>query len=92
MPRLLRSAQRNAQVGEAGLLERPNPPEALLDPAGPPRRGTSKYRGVSLITQTGQWKSSIMCCGTVFSLGVFKCEEEAARVYDAATYYLQQRL
>ncbi len=48
------------------------------------KKGTSKYRGVSLERKTGKWRAKIYFNGKYMNLGSFEIEEDAARAYDAA--------
>ena len=44
---------------------------------------SSKYRGVCWHAQRGKWKAEIRVKGVRKHLGVFLCEEDAAKAYDA---------
>jgi len=46
--------------------------------------GTSKYKGVSLHSPGGKWKSRIKTNGKTYNLGCYKTQEEAASVYNIA--------
>tara|TARA_B100000959_G_C14601653_1_gene468356 strand:+ start:146 stop:628 length:483 start_codon:yes stop_codon:yes gene_type:complete len=46
------------------------------------KNSTSKYKGVSLVKRNKKWRSQIMKNGKNMSLGDFKSEIEAARVYN----------
>jgi hypothetical protein len=46
--------------------------------------GTSKYKGVSWDKRSSAWVAGIMLHRKKKILGLFSCEHEAARVYDAA--------
>ncbi len=48
------------------------------------QKGTSKYKGVSLHSIGGKWKSRIKTKGKIYNLGHFGTEEEAAKRYDEA--------
>lgn len=48
------------------------------------QKGTSKYKGVSLHSKEGKWKSRIKTKGKIYNLGHYKTEEEAACVYNIA--------
>lgn len=48
--------------------------------------GTSKYRGVSVQRQSNSWTAFVRACHKTVYLGIFKREEDAAAVYDAASY------
>jgi AP2 domain len=50
---------------------------------GGPRRG-SRYKGVSWSKTVNKWRSRIMIDGHENYLGVFSCEEDAAKAYDIA--------
>lgn len=45
---------------------------------------TSKYKGVSMCSQTKKWLAQISVQGRGTNLGRFAAEEDAARAYDAA--------
>lgn len=48
-----------------------------------PRKGSSKYNGVSYYKTTNRWVAQIVCKGVHMHIGYFKTETEAARAYDA---------
>lgn len=45
---------------------------------------TSRYKGVSLIRESGKFRASIMCSGVKINLGNYAVEEDAACAYDTA--------
>lgn len=47
------------------------------------KRGTSRFKGVSLVRPTGRWSSMIRVDGATRFLGNYLTEEDAARAYDA---------
>lgn len=48
-----------------------------------PARGKSRFKGVYLHSQNGNWIARIKEHRKTFHIGVFQSEEEAARAYDA---------
>lgn len=48
------------------------------------RRGTSKYKGVSIFGRLGLWQAQIVANGHKRHLGYFRDEKAAARAYNAA--------
>ena len=49
---------------------------------------SSKYRGVTLKSRTGQWQAQIRHGGKNVHLGTLSSEEEAALAYDTAAHHL----
>jgi HNH endonuclease len=45
---------------------------------------TSRFRGVSWYTKLGKWRAQLQSDGNMKHIGLFACEVEAARAYDAA--------
>jgi len=48
------------------------------------KKGTSEYRGVSLIKKSNKWQAVIYYNGTRKHLGLFENQQDAARAYDNA--------
>lgn len=48
------------------------------------KNATSKYKGVSLVPQSGKWVAKIQVDGKGIQLGCFETEEDAARAYNVA--------
>lgn len=46
-------------------------------------RGTSRYKGVSIVRKNGKWQASIRVNGKTQHIGYYFIEEDAARAYDA---------
>ena len=62
----------------------PAPPKAPSQAQG---RGSNKYKGVNL--NEGNWRAVIYENGRQIYLGSPDCEEEGARLYDSACYYMR---
>ena len=53
-----------------------------------PRKGASRFKGVSIDKRSGSWVVNIRCGGPARYVGTFRCEIAAARAYDAAAIRL----
>ena len=66
------------------------------EPEGPGSKGaartkTSRFRGLAWHRKASKWHVRIKAVGHPRYLGHFDSEEEAARVYDRAAFYLHGR-
>lgn len=58
----------------------------------PTRSTTSKYKGITLDKRRGRWQVRTNWQGRHWNFGSYKTPEEAARVYDAATLFIDPGL